>query len=101
MGMIMKKTKSVINIYELDSTLGLTHRNLNIFEFKFDDTRLCSLCKNKIDPIEFFLLRPDIAKYLPCYLLILIYVHKSVFKPFHYLWFSKRLKESFFLEKEW
>ena len=33
-------------------TLGLTPWNLSCFEFKFDDTRLYSWCKNKIGPIE-------------------------------------------------
>ena len=36
--------------------------NQNSFEFKFDDTRLSSYCKNKIGCLNFFLLRPDFAK---------------------------------------
>ena len=55
-------------ICEFISSLGLTQWNQNSFEFKFDDTRLCSWYKNKIDPIEFFLLRPDVAKSLLCWL---------------------------------
>ena len=38
------------------------------FEFKFDDTRLASWYKNKISRIDFFLLSPDVAKSLPCWL---------------------------------
>ena len=37
-----------------------------LFEFKFDDTRLSAKFKNKIGPIEFFLLPPDVDKSLPC-----------------------------------
>ena len=37
-------------------------------EFKFDDTRLSYWHKNKIGRIEFFLLLPDFANSLPCWL---------------------------------
>ena len=49
-------------------TLGLTRWNLNSFEFKFDDTRLSSYFKDKIGPIDFFFLHPDIALSLACWL---------------------------------
>ena len=54
--------------YVLVCTIGWAQWNLSCFEFKFDDTRLSSWYKNKIGPIEFFLLRPDVAKSLPCWL---------------------------------
>ena len=41
--------------------LGWALWNRNSFEFKFDDTRLSSYYKNKISPINLFLLRPDSA----------------------------------------
>ena len=49
-------------------TLGLTRLNLNSFEFKYDDTRLSSYFKDKIGPIDFFFLHPDIALSLACWL---------------------------------
>ena len=49
--------------------LGWAPRNLSCLEFKFDDTRLSYWHKNKIGRIElFFLLLPDFANSLPCWL---------------------------------
>ena len=53
---------------ELAWKLGWALWNRNSFEFKFDDTRLSSYYKNKIGPIKFFLLHPDFANSLPCWL---------------------------------
>ena len=47
--------------YKLTFALGLTLRNQRSFESKFDDTRLSSWYKNKIVPLKFVLLHPDIA----------------------------------------
>ena len=49
---IFKDTNFLFNAFEEVLTLGLTQWNLNSFEFKFDDTRLSSLYKNKIGPIK-------------------------------------------------
>ena len=55
------------NIYRY--ILGWAQWNLSRFEFKFDDTRLSSLYKNKIGLIEIlFFLLPDVALFLPCWL---------------------------------
>ena len=51
------------------NTLGWAPRNLSCLEFKFDDTRLSYWHKNKIGRIEFFfLLLPDFANSLLCWL---------------------------------
>ena len=59
--------------------IGRTRLNRNSFEFKFDDTRLSSYII-KIGPINFFLLLPDFAKSLPCWL------RQS--KGYHQIWFQ-------------
>ena len=48
--------------------LGWAPWNLSCLEFKFDDTRLSYWHKNKIGRIDFFLLLPDFANSLPCWL---------------------------------
>ena len=48
--------------------LGWALWNRKSSEFKFDDTRLSSYHKKKIGSIKNFLLRPDFAKFLPCWL---------------------------------
>ena len=50
------------------SSIGLTLWNRSCLEFKFDDTRLSYWHKNKICRIEIFLLLPDFANSLPCWL---------------------------------
>ena len=48
--------------------LGWAPWNPSCLEFKFDDTRLSYWHKNKIGRIDFFLLLPDFANSLPCWL---------------------------------
>ena len=52
------------------------------FEFKFDDTRLSSIYKNKIAlRLKVLLLRPDIPLSLPCWLSQFSFTHSEWFLP--------------------
>ena len=67
----IKLTKFIRTLYVVKQSvckLGLTQWNLSKFEFKFDDSRLSSWYKNRNGLIYFFLLPPDVALSLPCWL---------------------------------
>ena len=67
-------------------TLGWAPWNLNYLEFKFDHTRLSYWHKNKIGGIEIFLLLPDFANFLPCWL-----AQQSWASNFHQIWIPNNL----------
>ena len=50
------------------SKIGWAPWNLSWLELKFDDTRLSYWHKNKVSRIEIYLLLPDFANSLPCWL---------------------------------
>ena len=77
-----------VPLTQLVYIVGWAPWNLSCLEFKFDDTRLSYWHKNKIGRIEIFLLLPDFANFLPCWL-AQFYVNRKVW--YHQIWIPNNL----------